>query len=313
MNQSVTIVRHLLTVINVGTEWHAIMRSPSLILMFVLVLFASGCRMLGPLSPLRPVEQVLVYPQSVSPKSTSQEGAVGERVWIETDDHRHLEARYIRHPAAQAVVLYCHGNIGTVDKWSILAGRLSEMHHISILVFDYPGYGRSSGLANERNILRDAEAARTWLAHDSGIDPADVVLMGRSLGGAVAVDLAANGGARGLILESTFSSLPDVAEAHVSWLLPEWNMTQRLNSIEKIKRYQGPLLQSHGDIDRVIPIALARELFEAAPGRKQFIVAEGSNHNDDHIRYCALEREQFLQGLPPVRPVLNVGRAAISD
>jgi len=289
------------------------MRLPWLILMLVLALMSPGCRVLGPLSPLRPIEQVLVYPQSVSPKSTSHDGAVGERVWIETDDHRHLEGRYIRHPAPQAVVLYCHGNIGTVDKWSILAGRLSEMHHLSILVFDYPGYGRSSGISNERNILRDAEAARTWLARENELGASDVVLMGRSLGGAVAVDLAANRGARGLILESTFSSLPDVAEAHAAWLLPEWNMTQRLNSIEKIKRYQGPLLQSHGDIDRVIPIALARQLFEAAPGRKQFIVAEGSNHNDDHIRYCALEREQFLQSLPSVRPAVNVGRATVSD
>lgn len=266
-------------------------------LIAALVLMVSGCRVLGPLSPLRPIEQVLIYPQSVAP--SSKESGAGEQVWIESDNHL-LDARYFRHPDPQAVVLYCHGNVGTVDKWSLLAGRLSRMHRISILVFDYRGYGRSSGLTNERGILRDAEAARTWLAQENGIEKSDVVLMGRSLGGAVAVDLAANGGARGLILESTFSSLPEVAQSHVAWLLPEWNMTQRLNSVEKIKRYHGPLLQSHGDGDRVVAISLGRELFDAAPGTKRFIVASGATHNDDHIRCCANEREQFLRSLPPV-------------
>ena len=276
------------------------MRNPLLLLIGALALSASGCRVLGPLSPLRPVEQVLIYPQSVAPTFSAPEPSDGEQVWIETDDHKRLEGRYFSHPDPQAVVLYCHGNVGTVDKWSVLAGRLARLHRVSILVFDYRGYGRSSGMAYEKGILRDAEAARCWLASQNGIHPSDVVLMGRSLGGAVAVDLAANGGARGLILESTFSSLPDVAEHHVAWLLPEWNMTQRMNSVEKLKRYTGPLLQSHGDADRLIPLSLGRELFAAASGPKQFIVVPEATHSDDHIRYCATHREQFLHSLPPV-------------
>jgi fermentation-respiration switch protein FrsA (DUF1100 family) len=277
------------------------MRRPSLLLMTALLLGASGCRILGPFSPLRPVEQMLIYPQSVA-SSLSPPGQVeqtgGQQVWIETADHQRLDARYFAHPYPQGVALYCHGNIGTVDKWSVLAGRLSKMHRLSILVFDYRGYGRSTGIANERGILQDAEAARNWLAEENGVRPSDVVLIGRSLGGAVAVDLAAHGGARGLILESTFSSLPAVAERHAAWLLPEWNMTQRLNSAEKIKSYSGPLLQSHGDSDHLIPLPLARTLFESAPGPKKFIVVPAGSHNDDHIRYCAEEREYFLRSLP---------------
>lgn len=283
-----------------------------LMLMAILVLGASGCRLLGPLSPLRPVEQVFIYPQSVAPSLASYEPAGGQELWIETGRNQRIEARYFRHPNPQAVVLYCHGSEGTVDKWSILAARLSELHRISILVFDYSGYGRSSGTTSERNILRDAQAARTWLADANGIRVSDVVLMGRSLGGAVAVDLAANGGARGLILESTFSSLPDVAEWHAAWLLPEWNMTQRLNSVEKIKRYQGPLLQTHGDADKLIPISLGKELFEAASGPKRFVIAEGASHYDDHIRYCAAERDSFLRNLPPVLSLAEVGKADVN-
>lgn len=274
------------------------MRWSSLVMVTAMMTAVSGCRLLGPFSPLRPVEQVLIYPQSVAPSFASHEHAGGRQVWLETEDHHRLDARYFAHPNPQGVALYCHGNVGTVDKWSDLARRLSQQHRLSILVFDYRGYGRSTGRPNERGILRDAEAARDWLAEENGIEPSEIVLIGRSLGGAVAVDLAANGGARGLILESTFSSLPDVAERHAGWLLPEWNMTQRLNSAEKIKHYSGPLLQSHGTADGLIPLTVAQTLFESAPGPKKFVVVPQGTHNDDHVRYCAEEREYFLRCLP---------------
>lgn len=274
------------------------MRWPSILLTTAFILAVPGCRVLGPVSPLRPVEQLFIYPQSVSPSSGQQGIGPGRQVWVQTADHHRLDARYFAHPNPQAVALYCHGNVGTVDKWAILAERLSQQHRLSILVFDYRGFGRSTGIASERGIFQDAEAARDWLAQENGILPSDVVLIGRSLGGAVAVDLAANGGARGLILESTFSSLPHVAQRHVAWLLPEWNMTQRMNSAEKIKGYSGPLLQSHGGADLLIPLSVAKELFENAPGPKRFLVVPEANHSDDHISDCADEREYFLRCLP---------------
>lgn len=287
------------------------MRWSSFLLMTALIFAASGCRMLGALSPLRPVEQILIYPQSVAPTFSHHEQPGGRQVWVETDSHHRLDAQYFEYPNPQAVALYCHGNVGTVDKWAVLAGRLSRLHRISILVFDYRGYGRSTGIASERGILQDAEAARNWLAKENGIQPSDVVLIGRSLGGAVAVDLAANGGARGLILESTFPSLPDVAERHAAWLLPELNMTQRLNSVQKIKNYDGPLLQSHGAADRLIPLALGKELFTAAPGPKRFIVVPDATHNDDHIHHCSAERERFLRSLPPLSSTQEAGVAQV--
>jgi fermentation-respiration switch protein FrsA (DUF1100 family) len=285
------------------------MRWPSSLLLIAALLSMPGCRMLGAVSPLRPLEQLLIYPQSVAPAVSQQEQPRGRQVWLETADHQHLDARYFAHPYPQAVALYCHGNVGTVDKWAVLAGRLSQLHRLSILVFDYRGYGRSTGSANEQGILRDAEAAQQWLAEENGIRPCDVVLIGRSLGGAVAVDLASNVGARGLILESTFSSLPDVAAQHAAWLMPQWNMTQRLNSADKIKNYSGPLLQSHGSADRLIPLSVAQDLFENAPGPKRFLVVPDAHHSEDHIRYCAAERERFLRSLPDAIDVTPVGIA----
>ena len=101
------------------------------------------------------------------------------------------------------------------------------------MTFDFRGYGRSEGTPNEQGILQDARAARAWLARRTGMAERDIILFGRSLGGAVAVDLAAADGARALVLVSTFTSLPDVARYHVPWLPASMIMTQRLDSLAK--------------------------------------------------------------------------------
>ena len=145
--------------------------------------------------------------------------------------------------------------------------------------FDYRGYGRSEGTPSEAGVLADARAARTWLARRAGIGENQIVLMGRSLGGAVAVDLAADG-ARGLVLESTFTSMPEVGHAAMPWLPVRTLMQTQFNSLAKISNYHGPLLQSHGTADRLIPYAMGRQLFEGANEPKQFIAIAGGDHND---------------------------------
>jgi fermentation-respiration switch protein FrsA (DUF1100 family) len=167
------------------------------------------------------------------------------------------------------------------------------------MTFDYRGYGRSEGVPSERGILRDARAARAWLAQRTETPEQEIVLLGRSLGGAVAVDLASKDSARGLILASTFTSLPDLAAQHMPWASPHLLMTHRLNSKAKIKRYHGPLLQSHGDADELIPIELAKKLFDAAPGPKQFVVIPGAGHNDPQNDDYRETFDRFLDSLPP--------------
>ena len=151
----------------------------------------------------------------------------------------------------------------------------------SVLIFDYRGYGRSEGRPSEAGVLADARAARSWLAAREKIAAkTDWCCMGESLGGAVAVDLAAADGARALVLESTFSSLPDVAAHHYPWLPVHWLMRTRLDSRAKIAAYHGPLLESHGRPDTIIPFALGRRLFEAANEPKQFFTIPDRDHND---------------------------------
>jgi fermentation-respiration switch protein FrsA (DUF1100 family) len=171
---------------------------------------------------------------------------------------------------------------------------------VSILVFDNRGYGPSEGVPDETGILADARAARAWLARRTGTAEQEIVLFGRSLGGAVLVDLAAKDGARALILQSTFSSLPDVAGYHYPFLPVRWVMRTRLNAAATIGDYTGPLLQFHGTADQVVPIKFGRRLFEAATTTdKEFIELPGYDHNDDDWAAVRLPIKAFLDRLEP--------------
>jgi fermentation-respiration switch protein FrsA (DUF1100 family) len=265
-------------------------------------ILSSGCAALGPLSPLGPLERSLIYSHSPVAEQVARDDGGGEDAWITTADGVKLHGRFYEHTNPRGVVLFCHGNAGSVAEWGAAARQFSHRHQSTVLVFDYRGYGRSGGSPSEAGILRDGRAARRWLAERTHVDEADLILLGRSLGGAVAVDLAVDGGARGLILESTFTSLPDVASQHLPWMLPHWNMTQRLNSLSKIGRYEGPLLQSHGDDDQVIPFVLGQKLHDAAPGPKRFVVIRGADHNDPQSPDWDEAVDEFLDSLPGAQP-----------
>lgn len=268
------------------------------LLLALLGFHACGCAALGPLSPLRPLELGLAFSPS-DEKPLPDPDAVDAS--FTADDGVKLHGLCFDHPDPRAVALFCHGNAGSVAMWGVVGRQLRDHHQMTVLVFDYRGYGKSQGTPTEDGILRDGRAARKWLADHADVNSSDILLIGRSLGGAVAVDLAADGGARGLVLESTFSSLPDVAATHAPWLMPHLNMTQRLNSKSKIASYRGPLLQCHGDADRLIPIALAQKLHAAASEPKRFVVIPGAGHNDEPSKAFDEALDQFIQNLPPIK------------
>ncbi|MDX1930668.1 MAG: alpha/beta hydrolase [Pirellulaceae bacterium] len=249
------------------------------------------------------LENSLVYP---APKFTADDLAQpnwnarnygAEDVQFASADGTQLHGWYWQHSNPQGHLLYCHGNGDCVGYLGDYLADLSRRHRLSVFVFDYRGYGRSEGSPSEVGILQDGVAARNWLAARAAIAPEEVILMGRSLGGAVCVDLAANSGARGLILQNTFTSLPDAA-ASIYWFLPvRWLMRNQYRSIDKIERYAGPLLQSHGDRDRIVPFAIGQRLFKAAPGTKRFFTIEGGDHNDPEPDEYSKVLEDFLSSL----------------
>ena len=243
------------------------------------------------LNPLGKLERSLVFAPSPYPEGNWRpEGLVFEDAWFTAADGTRLHGWYVPHEQPRAIVLYCHGNGGNVAMWADALRVLHDRVGVSVMGFDYRGYGRSEGTPSEAGVLADARAAREWLSRRAGVPASQIVLMGRSLGGAVAVDLAAADGARGLVLESTFTSLPEVGHAKLPWLPVRTLMQAEFNSLAKIGNYHGPLLQSHGTADRLIPFKMGRRLFEAANEPKQFLPIPRRDHNDAQpsVYYTAL-------------------------
>lgn len=221
---------------------------------------------------------------------------VFEDAYFTARDGTKLHGWHMPHPAPRAHILFAHGNAGNLSHRADEVRLLHDRLAVSVLIFDYRGYGRSEGSPDEAGILQDARAARAWLAERAGVAESDIVLLGRSIGGAVAVDLAAEDGAAGLILQSTFTSLPETASVHYPWLPAKLLMRTRLESINKIGRYDGPLLASHGNADTIVPYRLGRQLFEAAVNShdKKFLTIEGGDHNDPQPLWYYDEVDQFL-------------------
>jgi len=257
--------------------------------------------MLGDYSPLAPLERRLIFSPAKYPAGDWKPTTVlYQDVHFSAADGVTLHGWYVPHENPRAHALILHGNGGNITLFADTLRILNRRHGLALLVFDYRGYGKSEGKPSEKGILLDARAARDWLAAKEGIAPSDVVLLGQSLGGGVAVDLAAKDGARGLVLASTFTSLPEAARSHVPWLPIGSMMTVRLDSIRKIKDYHGPLLLSHGDADEVVPYEQGVALFEAAPGPKRMITVPGGKHNDPQPEEYRVAFDEFIAGLPPL-------------
>jgi uncharacterized protein len=220
-----------------------------------------------------------------------------EDVSFAASDGTRLHGWYVASPTPQGVLLYAHGNGGNLSYDSRMIRRLRDELHLSVFAFDYRGYGRSEGKPTVTGVLDDARSARAWLARRAEIPEGQVILMGRSLGGAVVIQLAGELPPRGLVVESSFASLREVADHHfskLSWLVPR----DELNSAATLARYQGPLLVSHGDADRTIPPAHGQKLFEAAGGQKQFFNIAGGDHNDPQPDDYYRRLNRFLDELP---------------
>lgn len=240
---------------------------------------------------------LLFHPAKATEGDWQPSGLRFEEARFEAADGTRLHGWYCPAEGARAVLLYAHGNGGNVSRLAPLLASLQGDLKVTTLAFDYRGYGRSEGTPTADGILQDARAARTFLARRAGVDPSAIVLMGRSLGGAVVVQLAAEDRPRGLILESTFSSLREVADFHFPRLAP-LVPPGKLDSTARIADYAGPLLQTHGDADRTIPFASGKKLHAAAPGPKRFIRIAGGDHNDPQSAEAVRALRQFLDDLP---------------
>lgn len=203
----------------------------------------------------RPVEQVRIQ---------TEDGVSLHGFWLPVEDSRHA-------------LLYFHGNAGNASHRLPVATRMAELG-VSVLLPDYRGYGLSEGRPDEAGLYADARAALAFLA-DRGFGEDRVIVFGRSLGGAVAVDLARDRSLAGVVLCSTFSSGSDMAKAiGMGWFAPL--VRRRFASIDKIGAVQSPLLFLHGTEDEIVPHGLGRRLHQAADAGARWVDLPGARHND---------------------------------
>lgn len=206
---------------------------------------------------------------------------------LKTADGETISARYLQNPDAAYTILFSHGNaedLGSVSPF------LEELHRMGFVVFayDYHGYGTSSGTPSEQAAYRDIDAAYAYLTTTLRVEPRQIIAYGRSLGGAVAADLASRKTVGGLVLESSFVSAFRVVTR--IRLLP----FDRFDTLSKLPAIRCPILVVHGRQDEVIPFRHGERLFEAANEPKRSLWVESAGHNDVAL-IAADELEQGLK------------------
>ncbi len=231
-------------------------------------------------SPIGSVEDLLLFFPAKYPSGDWKPAGLNFRdVFFAAEDGTRLHGWYCPVESPRAVVLAAHGNAGHVASRAPWLRYLQNRAHVSVFLFDYRGYGRSEGQPTIAGAIQDAMAARAQLRELAAVEDSEMLLMGESLGGAIVVQLAAKSPPRGLILQSTFPSLRDVADVHfpkLSWLVRR----DQLNSAAQLATLRVPLLVSHGTADQTIPFVLGEKLFVAAGEPKQFVSIEQAGHNN---------------------------------
>jgi len=204
-----------------------------------------------------------------------------ETVAFDTGDGLRLEGWFV-HPTApptgQTVIVF-NGNAGNRADRAPLAASLVAMGH-AVLLFDYRGYGGNPGLPSERGLRLDARAALAAVVGRHDVDPDRLVYFGESLGSGVAVDLAIHHPPHALILRSPFPSLTAVGQLHYPLLPVRWLLRDRFRTIDRIGTLGIPLLVVAGGADRIVPIDLSEDVYEAAAEPKWMATIEDADHND---------------------------------
>lgn len=202
-------------------------------------------------------------------------------VWSTSADGTKLFGWYVESAATNAVLLWCHGNAGNIIN---RLENLRELYRIglSVFLFDYRGYGRSQGRPSEEGLYLDAVGAYDYLTRTRMIRPERIVFFGRSLGAAVAGELATQQPAAGLILESPFPSVEAVTKFHYGGLPLHWLLGAEFRLIDRLPQLSLPKLIIHGDRDDIIPIEIGRRVYDAAKPPKEWYVIHGADHNNTY-------------------------------
>jgi len=221
------------------------------------------------------------YPERVLSADPGSIGLYFENVSFETTDRVKLSGWVVPSKNARGVLLFCHGNAGNISH------RLEsiQIYHrlgLDIFIFDYRGYGQSEGKPSEHGTYKDVEAAWQYLVEERHVNPNEIIVFGRSLGGAIASWLAQSRTPGALILESTFTSLPDIAAKLYPYLPVRLLSRFEYDTAEYLGRVNCPVLIVHSRDDEIMPFSHGWRLFEVANEPKRFLEIAGT-HNEGFV------------------------------
>lgn len=257
-----------------------------------LVIGLGGCRL---------DREFIYHPDRPIPATPEAAGLPYEDVYYKTADGIRLNGWFVPAPGSTEILIWFHGNAGNIGHRVENIRRMHDALGVSIFIFDYREYGRSEGSVSEAGTYEDARASLEFLKSRTGLSSDRILYFGRSLGSAVAVELALESPPRALILESPMTSIRDMARVVLPYLPTGFLIQTEYDSISKIGKIHRPVFILHGDRDDVVPFEQGRRLFGAANEPKFFYAIPGASHNDTYLVGGKLYWEawkKFLNGLP---------------
>ncbi len=241
------------------------------VLLIILMFFVAGC------------EKYFIFHPEKDVASTPKDINIAyESVFFTTEDSVKISAWMVPSPNERATVIFCHGNAGNISH-RLNTVRILHQLELSVLIFDYRGYGNSEGSPSVEGTYKDVDAAYKYLTIEKKVDPKRIIAWGRSLGGAVAAWLVRNKEARLLVLESTFTSAADIAEDFMPAAPTSLVFGDSYNTKGIIKDIKCPALIIHSPRDDIIPFKHGKKLFELANEPKEFLEISGL-HNRGFIK-----------------------------
>jgi fermentation-respiration switch protein FrsA (DUF1100 family) len=266
--------------------------------LLVVAILGSGMFFLG-------LEKYLLYfPERILEATPKSQGLAFEEVRFPASDGVLLHGWLVPASGARHTLVWFHGNAGNISHRVHNIGYLHRLLGINVFIFDYRGYGLSAGGRSdlsEEATYRDAEGALAFIRGRPDLARTRLVYFGRSLGAAIAIEMARHHPPAGLILETPFTSIRDIARVHYPFV-PRMFLRLKYDSLAKIPALRVPLLVLHGDRDEVVPLDQPQRLFQAANEPKTFYLIPGAHHNDTYIvggdaYFAAVGR--FLESLAP--------------